>query len=115
MKNKTILAEERVLYLKTKYRGYDANLKLTQEGVILEAKTGNIFTQGFYALFSFHQKKKIIFDLVFKNIISIHQGKHGLNNNVIEIVDTTNQTYQIVVKDFQTWLNHISPKLNRNT
>lgn len=114
MNNDTILAEEQVLYLKTKYRGYNANLKLTQGGVILEGSTGNIFTQGFYTLFPFPQKKKIVFDLAFENIRCIRQVKHGLNKNVIEIVDRTDRTYQIVVKDFQTWLSHISPKLNRN-
>jgi len=107
-----ILKEEKVGYLKSKMNLMQGTLYLTPNRLVLDAhKTG---VGGFGMLGALLKKqvenKSFGFNLEFKDIKQIAQGKHGLQKNVLEITDKHNETYRIMVKNYEEWESELNQK-----
>ena len=110
----TIQKEDHVLFLKTKFTGYDATLILTASKLFLESENSGIFKRGIISFLPFLrrrlQKMEMVFNLDLNDIKSISQGKQGFNKNVLEITDKNNNTYRVVVKNFDEWAELVKSK-----
>ncbi|MEP0357430.1 hypothetical protein [Paraglaciecola sp.] len=49
------------------------------------------------------EEKSFGFNLKLGEIKRISQGKHGVQKIVLEITDSNNETYRVIVKDYQEW------------
>lgn len=107
-----VLKEEFVGYLKSKINLQKGKLTMTDETISLSAHKTGLAAVGILEIFvkRMLEKKKTIFDLTFKNIQSVKQGKHGIETNVLEITDNSNVTYRIVVENYQDWEDAIREK-----
>ena len=100
-----IIKEEKIGYLKSKVNLLQGNLYLTPKRIVLDAhKTG----VGGFGLLGAILKKKVEeksfgFNLELGEIKAVAQGKHGVQKNVLEITDSNDETYRIIVKDYQEW------------
>jgi hypothetical protein len=100
-----IIKEEKIGYLKSKVNLLQGNLYLTPKRIVLDAhKTG----VGGFGLLGAILKKKVEeksfgFNLELGEIKHIAQGKHGVQKNVLEITGSNDETYRIIVKDYQEW------------
>ncbi len=103
------LKEEKVGYLKSKLNLLQGKLVLTRSRLVLDAhKTtagGGILG---LILKSRVEKKNYGFDLELKRIKNIEQGKHGLQKNILEVTDDNENTYRILVKDYQEWADMLN-------
>lgn len=110
LKQEGLLKEEKVGYLKSKLNLLQGHLYLSKKRLVLEAhKTG----VGGGGLLSFFLKKKVEeqnygFDLEFADIKTIQQGKQGMQKNILEVTTTSNETYRIIVKNYDEWANEIT-------
>ena len=111
--NDVVLKQESVGYLKSKINMQQGELILSSQKITLTAhKTG----VGGFGLLGALLKSKVekvnsVFDLEFKNISAINQGKHGLQKNVLEITDKQDLTYRMIVKDYEEWEQAIRQKM----
>ena len=100
-----IIKEEKIGYLKSKMNLLQGNLYLTPKRLVLDAhKTG----VGGFGLLGAILKKKVEeksfgFNLELSEIKQVAQGKHGVQKNVLEITDSNDETYRIIVKNYQEW------------
>lgn len=109
-----IQKSEKVGYFKSKFNLLQGTLNLTPDRLILEAhKTG---VGGFGALgFLLKmkvEKKNFGFNLRFEEIITIKQGKQGVQRNILEITDNQDTTYRILVNNYQEWESELKQKMN---
>lgn len=109
LQSEGIIKEEKIGYLKSKMNLMQGNLYLTPKRLVLDAhKTG----VGGFGLLGAILKKKVEeksfgFNLELSEIKDIAQGKHGVQKNVLEITDSQDETYRIVVKDYQEWYDQL--------
>ncbi len=108
-----ILKEEKVGYLKSKLNLMQGTLYLTSNRLVLDAHKTGVGGLGILGSILKRQveQKSIGFNLEFKDIKEITQGKHGVQENVLEITDKQNDTYRIIVKEYQEWANELNQKL----
>lgn len=108
-----ILKEEKIGYLKSKLNLMQGTLYLTTNRLVLDAHKAGV--GGFGILGSLLkknvEKKSFGFNLEFKDIKNVAQGKHGVQKNILEITDNQNETFRIMVKDYQEWENELNQKL----
>lgn len=103
------MKENNVLFLKSKINALPATLQLENGILKLTAHKQTINIGGFLGSFL---KKKVEeknhgFEWSVKDIVSINKGKHGFQNNVLELTNNTGESFRILVKDFDTWNNEI--------
>ena len=103
-----IIKEEKIMYLQKKLLALQGTLYLTPKRLVLIAHKTTV-GGGILGLFlkSMVAKKKFGFDLEFNAIKNVAQGKHGVQTNIVEIVDESDKTFRIVVKDYQEWEGEI--------
>lgn len=108
-----ILKEEKVGYLKSKLNLMQGTLYLTTNRLVLDAHKAGMGGLGILgALLKKQVEKKVFgFNLEFKDIKEIKQGKHGVQKNVLEVTDSQNETYKIIVKNYHDWENELNQKL----
>lgn len=108
--NEGILKEEKVGYLKSKINLMQGTLYLTPNRLALEANKSGVGGMGLLGslLKKKVEKSNFIFDLEFKDISDVSQGKHGAEKNVLEITDNQNNTYRVVVKNYDDWGNELN-------
>jgi len=108
-----ILKEEKIGYLKSKMNLMQGALYLTPNRLVLDAHKTGVGGLGIlgFLLKKQVEKKSFGFNLEFKDIKEIAQGKYGLQKNVLEITDKQNDTYRIIVKNYQEWENELNQKL----
>ncbi|MCR9173226.1 MAG: hypothetical protein NXI10_12065 [bacterium] len=99
-----VLKEEKIMFLKSSVNALQGNLQLTSSKLVIEAhKT----TVGGGILGAFLKKKVEEKDhgttLNLKDISEIRRGKHGVNKNVLEVVDQSENVYRLVVKNYDSW------------
>jgi hypothetical protein len=105
--------EEKVGYLKSKINMLQGVLYMTSNRLVLDAhKTG----VGGFGILGFLLKKQVEkknfgFNLKFGDIERITQGKHGATKNVLEITNKQDETYRIIVKNYQEWESELNQKL----
>ncbi len=108
-----ILKEEKVGYLKSSLNLMQGTLYETPKRLVLTAhKTG----VGGMGILGALLKKKVkknndVFNLEFKDIKEIRQGKHGVQKNVLEITDNQNNTYRITVKNYPECENELNKRM----
>jgi hypothetical protein len=107
-----ILKQESVGYLKSKLNLLQGTLFMTADKIVLDAhKSG---AGGFGVMGSLLknkvEKQNVIFDLDRNSIKSVVHGKHGVQNNVLEITDKNNNTFRIIVKNYKEWEDAIKQK-----
>ena len=107
--------EDDVLYLKSKFAGYDATLLATATGLHLETENSGALRRGIYQFLPFLKDKlqivEVVVDLRWSDIKSIAQGKQGFSSNVLEISARDGQTYRLIVKSYADWESVIKPKI----
>ena len=108
-----ILKEEKVGYLKSKLNMMQATLYLTPDRVVLDAHKTGVGGLGLLGalLKKKVEKKSFGFNLAFKDIKGIAQGKHGVQKNVLEVTNQQDETFQILVKNYQEWESELKDKL----
>ena len=108
-----ILREEKVGYLKSKMNLMQGTLYLTPNRLVLRAhKTGVGGLGVLGALLKRQVEKKIFgFNLEFKDLKKITQGKHGVQKNVLEITDKQDETFRIIVKNYDEWESDLNKRL----
>ncbi len=105
LQSEGIIKEEKIGYLKSKVNLMQGNLYLTPKRLVLDAhKTG----VGGFGIIGAILKKKVEeksfgFNLELSEIKTITQGKHGVQKNVLEITDSNDETYRVIVKDYAEW------------
>ena len=102
-----ILKKEEVGYLKSALNLMPGTLILTPGRIYLDAQVARASGFGLLGALLRSRKVKIhrIFDLELTGIKAVSQGKHGIQKNVLEIMDTQNKTYRIIVKNYAEWEN----------
>ena len=107
-----ILKEEQVGYLQSKLNLMQGTLYLTPQRLILDAHKTGVSGLGILGAILKRkvEKKSFGFNLDLKDVKKITQGKHGAQKNVLEITNSLDETFRIVVKDYADWENN----LNRN-
>ena|ERR1700749_532677 len=106
----TILKKESVGYLKSKFNLQQGILIMTDERIFLEIETPAGGSGIFGGLLkSRSEKANTVFNNKYWAILSVVQGKHGIQENILEITDLEN-TYRIVVKNYQEWAEAIKEK-----
>ena len=108
-----ILKKESVGYLKSKLNLQQGTLSMTASKITLEAHkagTGGFGLLG-ALLKSKVEKSNNIFELGFKDIQTVAQGKHGVSKNVLEITDKQNVTHRIMVKSYEEWEQALKEKM----
>ncbi|WP_024772086.1 hypothetical protein [Aquimarina macrocephali] len=108
-----IQKEEKVGYLKSKLNLMQGTLYLTPNRLVLDAHKTGVSGLGILGALLKRQveKKSFGFNLEFKDIEKITQGKHGVTKNVLEVTDKQNETYRIIVKNYEEWENELNQKL----
>ena len=104
MENKIIKIED-VGYLKSKMMLMPGVLTMTETHLILDAhKTG---VSGFGILGAILKRKveskPFGFKVLFSDITSVSQGKHGVNKNVLVIELIEHIEYRVLVKEYSKW------------
>lgn len=99
------MKETNVLYLKSKINALPGSLELENDFLILHAHKQTVNVGGFLGAFL---KKKVEeknhgFKWPVNEIKTITKGKHGFHNNVLELTNIHNETYRILVKNFDNW------------
>ncbi len=106
------MKETNVLYLKSKIMALPGSLELENEYLILNAHKQTINLGGF--LGSFLKKKVEEKNQGFKwnvnEIKTVAKGKHGFQDNVLELTNIHDETYRILVKNFDEWNTAILSK-----
>lgn len=99
-----ILKEEKVGYLKTKLNLMQGVLYLTATRLALNAHKTGVGGGGLLGaiLKKKVEKKSYGFNLEFKDIEKITQGKPGVQKNVLEVTSKAGDTYRIIVKVIQS-------------
>ena len=100
-----LIKKEQVGYLKSKMMLLAGVLTMTETHLILDAhKTG---TSGLGVLGAILKRKveskTFGFKVLFSDITSVSQGKHGVNKNVLVIELIGHIEYRIAVKDYSKW------------
>lgn len=108
-----IQKEEKVGYLKSKVNLMNGTLYLTSGRLVLDAHKKGVGGLGILGalLKQKVEKKSFGFNLEIKDIKKVTQGKHGATKNVLEITDKHNETYRIIVKNYQEWENELNQKM----
>lgn len=110
LKKEGITKQEQIGYLKSKLNMLQGNLYLTPSRLVLDAHKTGVGGFGLLGAILKHkvEKKGYGFNLELNQIKSISQGKHGVQKNVLEITDSSNNIYRIIVKDYDEWENELS-------
>ncbi|MGV6861428.1 MAG: hypothetical protein ACWA41_06635 [Putridiphycobacter sp.] len=100
-----IVKQEKIGYLKSKLNLMQGVLTLTPNRLILEAHKTGVGGRGLLDTFLRKQveKKNYGFALERSQIKAVNQGKHGVQKNVLEITNPENETFRIIVQDYQEW------------
>ncbi len=108
-----ILKKESVGYLKSKINLQQGSLIMTPDKIKLEAHKTGVGGGGLFGalLKSKVEKSNNIFELGYKDIQSVAQGKHGVSKNVLEITDKQNVTHRMIVKNFEEWETALKQKI----
>ncbi len=108
-----IRKEEKVGYLKTKLNLKQGVLYLTSKRIVLEIDKGIFSAFGLVGVLlgTVFGKKVKEFDIELKNITHIVEGKHGFARNVLEITDSDNKTYRLMVKNYNDWEKELNSRL----
>ena len=104
-----ILKLETVTYLKSRVDLHEATLIMTPEKILLRANKANSLLNSFFR----KEKEKAItvFELNYKKIDRVSQGRHGVQKNLLEITDKQNYTHRILVKNYHEWENAIKQQI----
>lgn len=98
------IKKEKVSYLKSKIGLLNGVLYLTNNGLLLIANKTTIASGLLGRLLKKKvEEKKYGFNIELSQIKNINQGKHGLQSNVLEILDHQDNTYRIIVKSYKNW------------
>lgn len=110
LKKEEITKKEQIGYLKSKLNMLQGNLYLTPSRLVLDAHKTGVGGFGLLGATLKHkvEKKGYGFNLELNQIKSISQGKHGVQKNVLEITDSSDNIYRIIVKDYNEWENELS-------
>ncbi len=104
MVSNEIVKKEDVGYLKSALNLQQGTLVLSADRLTL---TAHKTTVGMGLLGSLLKKSvekdNTIFSLGQNEILSVNRGKHGVQTNVLEILDSKNNTHRIIVKNYQEW------------
>ena len=113
MKEEEIIKKEKVGYLQSKLNLMQGTLYLTSTKLILEAHKTGVGGLGILgAILKRKVESKIFgFNLNFKEIKSVSQGKHGAQKNVLEITNDLEERYRIIVKNYTDWENELTGKV----
>lgn len=105
MYTEKVIKEEKVGYLKSKVNMLQGVIRLTEDDFQLQAnKTG----VGGFGLLGSLLKRKVEsknygFSVPLAEIQDVKQGKHGVNNNVLEVLLKNGELHRILVKNYQEW------------
>ena len=104
-----IVKQETVGYLKSKINLQQAVLLLSAQRLTLKENKATVNSGGILGFLIKKQVEKdnVIFSLNLADIQKISQGKHGMQNNVLEIKDRNHVTHRVIVKDYLEWENSI--------
>jgi hypothetical protein len=105
-----IIKKEDVGYLKSSLNLMPGTLCITKDAICLDAHraaTNGFGLLGLLIRSAAKPKTKTIFALPISKVMTVKQGKHGLQKNVLEITDAEKNTYRIIVKDYSEWENII--------
>jgi hypothetical protein len=113
METNDIIKKESVGYLKSSLNLQQGTLVMTSSKISLEAHKAGVGGFGLLGalLKSKIEKSNVIFDLEFKDVQTVAQGKQGINKNVLEITDRQNVTHRITVKNYPEWEAAIKGKM----
>lgn len=106
LKDEGIIKEEKVLHLKTKVMALQGTLYLTSMSLVLDSHKTGVSGMGLLTTALNKQlveKKNFGFDWKLQDIKKITQGKHGVQKNVLEVTNNNDETFRIIVKNYQEW------------
>lgn len=107
--NEGVVKEESVMHLKTKVIALQGKLFLTPKHLVLDSHKTGVSGLGILGMILKRQveKKNFGFEWELSDIKSIAQGKHGVQNNVLEVTNKNDETFRILVKNYQEWETEI--------
>jgi len=110
-----IIKQERIGYLKSKLNLMQGELILTPHELILKAHKTGVGGFGILGAILKHQveKKDQGVTIPLNEIKAITQGKHGVQKNILEVTDSKDQQYRIMVKSYTDWEKEIK-RLSNN-
>lgn len=114
VKPEGILKEEKIGYLLSKLNMHQGNLYLTSQHLVMDTQKpkANLFGLIGALLAKPRANDTRVFEMDLKNITKIEQGKHGLAK-VLEVTTNENNTYRIIVKNYDEWEVAILQQKNR--
>ncbi len=108
-----ILKKESVGYIKSKQNLLQGTLFMTPKKIYLETRkhTSSGLAHLWHLIKHTPEKQDIVFDLEYNNIYAVSRGIHVVQNNVLEIMNRNNNTYRVIVKNYQEWEREIKRKI----
>ena len=99
-----IIKKENVGYLKSKIDLMEGVLVITHKHLFLEVHKTGLLSVGFLGkLLHNENRTETIFNLALNSIRTVARGRIGLLPNILEITDTQNKAYRIVVQNYDEW------------
>lgn len=102
------IKKEDVGYLKSALNLQQGTLTLTADKLTLTAHKTTVGMGLLGGLLKKQvEKDNTIFNLGHGEILAVNRGKHGVQTNVLEIIDNKNNTHRMIVKNYHEWADAI--------
>ena len=114
LEEEIIIFESDAVWMKSTFGNKIGRMYLTNLRLIFSANPNILFTALFgllgFILSKLLTKKKPAFELYAKDIKTIQRTKYGLNKNILDIGDASNNVYRISIakKHMQNWMDELS-------
>lgn len=102
---RNIIKQAEIAYLRSKINLQAADLIATDKQLIVEPRITSLGGLGLLGnIISYRvESKKKGFALDFAHITSIERVKHGRNNNIMKIVDNSDNEYRLLIDNYDEW------------